>query len=93
MGKTIGIFDTKNFMENQQSLNPHEYTTKLRESGFTNNICSNDKTGWIPDPVLHSDMERSEYRININPIKGVHYNGPIFSTGKYKKKEVVYKHT
>ncbi len=74
-------------------MEPHEFTTKIKDSGYTNNITSYDKTGWIPHPNLHSDMKRSEYRININPPKGIHYKGPIFSTGALKKKEYVYKHT
>ena len=38
-------------------------------------------------------MKRTEYRIQINPKKNIHYKGPIFSTGKLKKKEYNYKHT
>lgn len=81
----------KNTIRN--SLAPHEYTTKLRDSGYTNNIATCDKTGWVPHQSFHSDSIRTEYRININPYKDVHYTGPLHSTGKLKKKEVVYKHT
>ncbi len=74
-------------------MEPHDFTNKLRESGYTNNVTSFDKTGWIPHPSHHSDMVRTEYRININPSKALHYKAPLFSTGKFKKKEMVYKHT
>lgn len=76
----------------QKTTENHEFTMKLRESGYTNNIATYDKTGWVPHPTLHSDMSRTEYRININPYKALHYKGPLYSTGAFKKKETVYKH-
>jgi hypothetical protein len=74
-------------------LAPHEFTGKLKDSGYTNNITTFDKTGWVPHQSFHSDAIRTEYRININPNKDFHYRGPINSTGRLKRKEVVYKHT
>lgn len=93
MARSIGIFASKDFKSIQQTTQSHEFTAKLKESGYTNNISTYDKTGWVPHPNLHSDMVRSEYRININPYKAIHYKGPISSTGALKKKETVYKHT
>ena len=72
---------------------PHDFTKKLKDSGYTNNVTSFDKTGWVPHESFHSDGHRTEYRIMINPYKKLHYHEPLNSTGRFKKKEVVYKHT
>ena len=74
-------------------MEPNKFTTNLTDSGYTNNVTSFDKTGWVPHQSFHSDGIRTEYRININPYKNLHYTGALSSTGKFKKKEVVYKHT
>lgn len=92
MSRSIGIHDSKGFQSMQKTTENHEFTMKLKESGYTNNIATYDKTGWVPHPTLHSDMSRTEYRININPYKALHYKGPLYSTGAMKKKETVYKH-
>lgn len=93
MSKTIGSFNDKDFVSIQKLTEAHEFTTKLKESGYTNNISTYDKTGWVPHRNLHSDMIRTEYRINFNQEKPLHYKGPLFSTGALKKKEIVHKHT
>jgi len=40
---------------------------KTFASGFENNAKKADGQGWMPEPVLHSDMVRTEYRIRFNP--------------------------
>ncbi len=70
----------------------HDFTQKLKESGYSNNNAECDKYGWLAHPVLHSDMKRTEYRIQFNK-KPIHYQGPLYSTGKMKVKERNYKHT
>lgn len=92
LSKTVGSFTKRNFSMTQKSLNNHEYTTKLRESGYTDNHATFDKTGWAPHTSLNSDMRRTEYRIQYNK-KEIHYKGPKFSVGKLKKTEFNYKHT
>ncbi len=76
-----------------KSFDCHDHTARLRESGYSNNHSTFDKHGWEPEKILHSDQVRTEYRIQFNKKKDVHYKGPIISTGKLKKKERVYKHT
>lgn len=43
--------------------------------------------------IILGDMVRTEYRIQFNKKKDFHYKGPLYSLGKLKKKEFVYKHT
>lgn len=93
MSKTIGSFKEKDFISVQQSTQNHEFTMKLKESGYTNNISTYDKTGWVPHKNLHSDMIRTEYRINFNRPKPLHYKGPLYSTGAFKKKEINHRDT
>ena len=93
MSKTIGAFKDSNFVSVKESTATHEFTTKLKEDGYTNNIATYDKTGWVPDKVLHSDMVRTEYRLNFNQPKPLHYKGPMYSLGTFKKKEIVHKNT
>ena len=49
--------------------------------------------GLNADNKLNSDMKRTEYRIQYNTLKPLHYKGSIISDGKLKKKESNYKHT
>jgi hypothetical protein len=74
-------------------MNSHDYTNKLKESGYTDNYYTYDRTGWVPHQSLHGDMIRSEYRIQFNQKKPIHYKGPLFSTGKLRIKEQNYKHS
>jgi len=92
LARSIGVHTSKDFKPTSKTTENHEFTIKLKESGYTNNISTFDKTGWVPHHNLHSDMVRSEYRININPYKPLHFKGPIYSTGAFKKRETVYKH-
>jgi hypothetical protein len=93
MSKTIGSFREKDFISIGKSTEAHEFTAKLKESGYTNNISTYDKTGWVPHKTLHSDMVRTEYRLHFNQPKPLHYKGPKYSTGEFKKKESVHKFT
>lgn len=77
----------------KKTFQHHDYTGKLRDSGYSTNHFAFDRTGWTPHESLNSDMKRTEYRIQYNTRKDIHYKGPMFSTGKLKKKEQNYKHT
>jgi len=76
-----------------RALINHDYTSKLKESGYSNNHYTMDRTGWVPHHSLNGDQLRTEYRIQLNPKKSIHYAGPLFTTGKLKKKGLNYKHT
>jgi hypothetical protein len=94
MSKTHGnFFKKKPAITNARTLINHDFTSKLKESGYSNNHFTFDKTGWTPHENLNGDMKRTEYRIQYNPKKEIHYKGPLFSTGKLKMKEQNYKHT
>ncbi len=93
LSKTIGSFRNKTQNHYEKSLKSHDFTPRIRDSGYSNNHLICDKKGWTPEKTLHSDQKRTEYRIQFNNVKSVHYKGPIISTGKLKKKEKVYKHT
>lgn len=94
MYRTHGSFwKNRPELKMENSLRNHRFTQKLRESGYSNNHATFDKTGWRPDKSLDSDMSRTEYRIQFNPKKEIHYKGPMFSTGLLKRKEHNYKHT
>jgi hypothetical protein len=94
LSKTHGNFWKKNQnLSTHKSLVNHDFTEKIRESGYTDNHCTFDKTGWVPHHNLNSDMTRTEYRIQFNTRKENHYKGPMYSTGTLKKKEQNYKHT
>lgn len=93
LAKTHGNFTKRDFSESQKSLVNHEFTSKIRESGYTDNHYTFDRNGWLPYESLHSDMKRTEYRIQFNTKKDIHYKGPMYSTGKLKKTEFNYKHT
>jgi hypothetical protein len=94
MSKTHGAFFKKNpNLDFKKSLFNHNHTEKLKDSGFTVNHNTFDRTGWTPHSSLDSDMKRTEYRIQYNNKKDIHYKGPLFSTGMLKKKEANYKHT
>jgi hypothetical protein len=93
MSKTIGSFKRVVYSNTQKSLEAHDSTGKIRDTGYTNNHMQFDKTGWLPHVSLHSDMKRTEYRMQYNTKKDVHYTGPMFSTGLLKKKETNYKFT
>jgi hypothetical protein len=93
MSKTVGNFSKAGFNISNKTLDFHDFTAKLRESGYSNNVNQTfDKKGFLPHPVLHSDMTRTEYRIQFRK-KDVHYKGPLYSTGKLKTRELNYKHT
>lgn len=77
----------------KKTLVNHEFTGKLRESGYSNNHFTCDKNGWTPHETLNGDMKRTEYRIQYNTKKDIHYKGPLYSTGKLRKTEQNYKHT
>ena len=91
MSRTHGSFKKFLYNNTAQALKEHESTDKLRNSGYTSNNVLKEK-GWTTDRNLHSDMLRTEYRIQFNPKKEIHYKGPMFNTGILKKKEHVYKH-
>lgn len=94
MSRTHGNFFTKNpNLSMHKKLENHDFTGKLKESGYTDNHCTFDKTGWVPHPNLDGDQKRTEYRIQFNTKKEVHYKGPLYSTGMLKKKEQNYKHS
>ncbi len=94
ISKTNGnFFKTKPLLSLQKTLQHHGYTDRLKESGYTNNHYTMDKTGWTPHETLNGDQKRTEYRIQHNPKKDIHYKGPKFSTGKLLIKETNYKHT
>jgi hypothetical protein len=80
-------------MYSKRELIHHDFTNKLKDSGYVVNHSSFDRTGWVPDKHLHGDLKRTEYRIQYNVHKDIHYKGPFFASGKLKKKEQVYKHT
>lgn len=91
MSRSHGSFVKKLFNNTPQSFRDHESTEKLRNSGYTSNNVLKEK-GWTTDRSLQSDMVRTEYRIQFNTKKDVHYKGPMFNTGYLNKKEKVYKH-
>ena len=93
LSKTIGGFRNKTKSHYEKSLEVHDFTPVLRDSGYTNNHIVCNEKGWTTDKQLHSDQKRTEYRIQYNTKKDIHYKGPMISTGKLKKKEKVYKHT
>ncbi len=94
LSRTNGNFvKAKPELATKKVLANHEFTSKLKESGYSVNHYTCDSTGWIPDKCLNSDMKRTEYRIRYNTKKDFHYKGALFSTGILKKKEQVYKHT
>jgi hypothetical protein len=93
MSKTVGGHTKPGFSIANKTLDCHEFTAKLRESGYSNNVNATfDKKGFLPHPVLHGDMTRTEYRIQYRK-KDVHYKGPLYSTGQLKRKEMNYTHT
>jgi hypothetical protein len=55
ISKTIGGFSKRNFSQTQKSLIDHDFTGKLRESGYTNNLATMDKKGWVPNENLNSN--------------------------------------
>lgn len=71
----------------------HDHTSKLRDSGYSNNHLLFDKKEWTPKKVLHSDQQRTEYSIQYNTKKAFGFTAPMASTGKLKKREYNYKHT
>ncbi|MCQ2820749.1 MAG: hypothetical protein MJ252_26105 [archaeon] len=76
----------------QSSLGNHDYTPYLRDSGFSENLFpSKLNSAWL-HPCFNSDMTRTEYRIQYNRPKDIHYPGPKFNTGHLKKKETTYKY-
>lgn len=94
MSKSTGSFwKNKSDLSMKKSLENHEFTSKIKDSGYDTNHNTFDRTGWISDPNLHSDMVRTEYGIQFNTKKGIHYKGPLYSTGQLKKREFNYKHT
>ena len=94
MSKTNGSFFKNNTnLSLKKMLNNHDYTDKLKNSGYSVNHFTYDRTGWVPDESLHGDLKRTEYRIRFNVHKDIHYKGPLFNTGNLKKRERVYKHT
>jgi hypothetical protein len=95
LSKTHGNFWNKKAYSHslQKSLVNHDFTNKLKNSGYSENHSTFDKTGWVPHESLNGDMKRTEYRIQYNTKKEIHYKGPLFSTGKLRKKEQNYKHT
>jgi hypothetical protein len=54
------------------------------------NRMHGDGKGWIPDPVLNTDMVRTEYRNRFNKEKPFHKNILMASTGKLPKVNLVY---
>jgi hypothetical protein len=93
LSKTIGNFSKPGFKVANKTLEFHEFTDKLRDSGYSNNVNATfDKKGFLPHPALNSDMVRTEYRIQYRK-KDVHFKGPMYSTGKLKRKECNYTHT
>lgn len=92
LSKTHGSFTKREYNNMPQSFREHAVTSKLRDSGYTANNMAKEKTGWVTDPCLHSDLVRTEYRIQYNPKKEIHYKGSLYNTGVLKKKEFVYKH-
>lgn len=48
-------------------------------------------SGWL-ESIFSSDMKRTEYRIQLNPKKAIHYKKPMFSTDILKQKERNYGH-
>lgn len=77
----------------KKSLENHEFTSKIKDSGYDTNHNTFDRTGWVPHPSLQSDMVRTEYGINYNRKKEIPYKGPLFCSGQKKKRELNYKHT
>lgn len=77
----------------QSTLGNHDYTTRLRDSGYSENLFpSKMNSGWLT-PEFDGDMVRTEYRIQYNPKKEFHYKKPKFNTGILNQKEKNYKHT
>eukprot|EP00340_Litonotus_pictus_P008280 CAMPEP_0170518192 /NCGR_PEP_ID=MMETSP0209-20121228/3938_1 /TAXON_ID=665100 ORGANISM="Litonotus pictus, Strain P1" /NCGR_SAMPLE_ID=MMETSP0209 /ASSEMBLY_ACC=CAM_ASM_000301 /LENGTH=225 /DNA_ID=CAMNT_0010803659 /DNA_START=114 /DNA_END=791 /DNA_ORIENTATION=- len=94
ISKAIGGFKLKNNnFTNDTPLTHHDFTPRLRDSGYSNNHLLCDKKGWTPKKVLHSDQKRTEYRIQYNCKKDFGWTAPIPSTGKLKKIEKNYIHT
>lgn len=97
MSKKIGAFwnqKAKRMNETvQSSLTNHGYTTRLRDSGYSENLFpSKMNSAWL-NPCFASDMVRTEYRIQYNVPKSIQYKCPKFSTGILKQKEKNYIHT
>jgi len=94
LSKTHGnFFKTNPELHMQKTLVSHDFTGKLKDSGYSVNHFTFDRTGWLAHPTLHSDQKRTEYRIQYNTKKEIHYKGPRFCTGELKKKELNYRHT
>ena len=53
---TLGEFSKKNFSQTIKSTDCHGFTSKLKESGYSNNISTMDKTGWVPSQNFHSKI-------------------------------------
>lgn len=48
-------------------------------------------SAWL-HPCFNSDMTRTEYRIQYNREKPIHYKNNRFSTGHLPKKETTYRY-
>jgi hypothetical protein len=77
----------------KKSLENHAFTSKLKDYGYDANHNTFDRTGWEPHKSLHSDMTRTEYGIQFNKKKDIHFKEPLYSTGQLKKRQLNYKHT
>jgi hypothetical protein len=77
----------------KKSLVNHEFTMKIKDSGYDCNHNTFDKTGWKPHISLNGDMTRTEYGIQFNLKKEIHFKEPLYSTGQLKKRQLNYKHT
>jgi len=94
LSRSNGSFWRKNpELSMKKTLSHHDFTGNLKESGYTNNHYTYDRTGWTPHQNLNGDQKRTEYRIQFNPVKEIHYKGPLYSTGKLRIKEQNYKHS
>lgn len=93
ISKNIGGFKLKDELLNEVPLKNHTFTSRLRDSGYSNNHLLCDKKGWTPKKILHSDQKRTEYSIQYNVKKDFGWKEPLASTGKLKKIEKNYRHT
>ena len=64
--------------------------SNVGKSGYIQNSTLFDGTGWIPEKCLHSDLQRTEYRMRYNNQKPFHKLLTPITNGKLKKTVRVY---
>ncbi|EAR94214.3 hypothetical protein TTHERM_00522810 (macronuclear) [Tetrahymena thermophila SB210] len=78
------------YRETDKDLQTQKYFTKT--SGFQQNHTTFDRTGWVPEKVLHADRTTSEYRIHFNKQVPFHRDTVLFKERRLPPKEYNYKY-